>query len=166
MVVKCFFLEKKEFMQPGERIRAFRKEKGLTQREVADALGYSDAFLSEIERGVSGASREFLKKLNEVFGISSDYILYGDSPDQTDVELAVPPEQYIEEEKRVLIIREPESKYQILPTATKKLIDNMVEILQSDNEVMIDALKANIKAFLTAVRSKKQNDEDKSKGDD
>lgn len=60
-----------------------------------------------------------------------------------------------------LAVHGVEAKYQIFPTATKKLIDNIVEILESGNEVMINILKANIKAFLDAVRLAKKNNEDK-----
>ncbi len=150
-------------MKPGEKIRYFRKNKNFTQKEFAQILGYSDAFLSDIETGKVEPSREFLKKLNEVFGISSDYILYGNPPGQAEVEFEKHPEGYTEPKKEVITIREPESKYQILPTATKKLIDNLVEILQSGNEIAVEALEANIKAFLQMVRVPKKNDEDKSK---
>ena len=52
-------------MKPGERIRHFRKNKDFTQIKFAQALGYSDAFLSDIEKGKLNHRREFLKKLNE-----------------------------------------------------------------------------------------------------
>ena len=61
--------------------------------------------------------------------------------------------------KKYLIVKEAEAQYEILPTSTKKLIDNVKEILESKNEVMIDALKANIKAFLVSVRSKNRNED-------
>jgi transcriptional regulator with XRE-family HTH domain len=172
-------------MKPGERIREFRKKKGLTQEEFAQKLGYTQGFLAEIEKGKKDPSREFLKKLKEVFGVSSDYILYsgtGADLEQivTDLEsvgldqgliekvrlrcLAAifrgGQEEYQRGQKNVLI-REPEVKYGVLPTFTKKLLDNVAEILESGNEVMIDALKANIRAFLEAVRAAKRNDEDK-----
>ena len=69
-------------MEPGERIKEFRKKKGLTQRDLANSIKYSDAYLSEIERGVSKPSREFLIKLTKVYGISSDYVLYGSEDEQ------------------------------------------------------------------------------------
>lgn len=55
------------------------------------------------------------------------------------------------------MVKEAEARYEILPTSTKKLLDGVKEILESGNEVMIDALKANIKAFLIAIRNKKKN---------
>jgi transcriptional regulator with XRE-family HTH domain len=139
-------------MHPGERIKDFRKKKGITQKDFAERMDYSYGYLATIELGRVEPSREFLKKLNEVFGVSSDYILYGNPPDQTEIGLAKHPEEYIKEEKKAIFIREPESKFQILSTATKKLLNNVIEILESGNEEMIDALKANIKAFLGATR--------------
>lgn len=132
-------------MKPGERIKQFREGKGLKQRDLEGALGFSQGYISEIERGVKSPSREVLKKLTEVYGLSSDYVLYGSE----------------EEQKKYLMVKEAEAKYEILPTSTKKLLDNVKEILESDNEVMINALKANIKAFLEAIRMAKKEDENK-----
>ena len=129
-------------MKPGERIREFREHKERTQKEFAGPLGYSYSYLSDIERGKAGPSREFLKKLSEVYGVSSDYVLYGSE----------------DEQKKYLIVKETEVQYETLPTSTKKLLDNVKEILESKNEVMINALKANIKAFLVSVRAKKENE--------
>ena len=52
-------------------------------------------------------------------------------------------------------------KIDFLPTETRKLIEAVIEILGSGNEVMIDALKGNIKAFLEAIRSSQKKDENK-----
>jgi transcriptional regulator with XRE-family HTH domain len=76
---QVFFINLRGKMDPGERIREFRKSRGLTQIAFSKKIGYSPGYLAEIELGVKDPSREFLKKLNEVFGISSDYILY-DTP--------------------------------------------------------------------------------------
>lgn len=172
-------------MKPGERIREYRKKKGLTQKQFAEAMGYSYAFLSDIERGKVEPSRDFLKKLNEVFGISSDYILYSGTVADleqivTDLESVGLDQELIERVRlrclaaiyrggqeeyqrgqKNTLVREPEIRYSVLPTSIKKLLDNVTEILESGNVVMIDALKANIKAFLEAVRVIKKTDEDK-----
>ena len=172
-------------MKPGERIKNFREKKELSQTKFAEALGYSQKFVSDIETGKAEPSREFLKKLNKIFGISSDYILYsGTAADLqqmvTDLESVGLDQELIEKVRlhclaaiyrggqeeyqrgqKNALIREPEVKYSILPTSIKKLINNVTEILESGNDVMIDALKANIKAFLEAVRITKKTDEDK-----
>ena len=134
-------------MKPGERIREFRGKKGQTQKDFSKPMGYSHAYLSDIEKGKVEPSREFLKKLTEIYGVSTDYVLYGSE----------------EEQKKYLIIKEAEARYEILPTSTKKLLDNVKEILENGNEVMIDLLKANIKGILITIRTKK---DDENKGGD
>lgn len=67
---------------------------------------------------------------------------------------------------KAMMVSEPGVEYQVLTTSAKKLLDNVVEILESGNEVLIDALKANIKAFFEASRAMKKDDENKSKEDD
>jgi transcriptional regulator with XRE-family HTH domain len=134
-------------MHPGEGIKDFRKGKGLSQPVFARSIGYSNGYLAEIELGKKKPSRRFLEKLFEVYGLSTDYVLYG-----------------LEEERiKYLMIKDVEVQYEALPTSTKKLLDNVKEILESKNEVMINALKANIKALLSAVGDKKNN---KNKEDD
>jgi transcriptional regulator with XRE-family HTH domain len=64
-------------MKTGDRIREFRKRKRLTQEDFAEALGYSQGYLTEIETGKKEPSREVLKKIHEKFGVSTDYFLYG-----------------------------------------------------------------------------------------
>ncbi len=69
-------------MKPGDRIREFRTKHRLTLKRMASGLGYSHVYLSNIERGLVDPSREFLKKLNEVYGLSSDFVLYGYALDE------------------------------------------------------------------------------------
>lgn len=65
-------------MKPCERIKEFRKKIKLKQKEFAEALGYSQGYVAEIEKGKREPSRDFLKKLNSVFGLSTDFVLYGE----------------------------------------------------------------------------------------
>lgn len=65
-------------MKIGERIKEFRKKNNLSQKDFANALGYSQAYVAEIENDKREPSRAFLKKLNSVFGLSSDFVLYGE----------------------------------------------------------------------------------------
>lgn len=66
-------------MTAGARLRVFRKEKGLTLKQIGKELGYSYVYISKIERGKVEPSRAFLKRLSEVFGLSIDFVLYGDT---------------------------------------------------------------------------------------
>ena len=56
-------------------LMAYRKQKGLTQQEVADRLGMSLSGYSRIESGKRGTSVETLRKLAEIYGVSADDLL-------------------------------------------------------------------------------------------
>jgi len=57
------------------RIRAFRKLKGYTQNELADALGVSVAVLGSIERGTRRADNKILTKIAETLGVDTAEII-------------------------------------------------------------------------------------------
>ena len=63
--------------QVGARIRAQREFLGITREELCNYVSISPQFLSEIERGVKGASAATLYKLCEGLNISSDVVLMG-----------------------------------------------------------------------------------------
>ena len=52
----------------GKKIKRIRKEKGITQEELAFRAGISVDFLSLIERGKNAPSFENLEKLADAFG--------------------------------------------------------------------------------------------------
>lgn len=58
-----------------ERLLALRKEKGLTQKELAEKLHYSDKVISKWERGESLPDLEALDKLSSFYKISSDSLI-------------------------------------------------------------------------------------------
>lgn len=64
----------------GHRIQEARKECGLKQKELADTVGMDPKYLSRIENGHSGISRELLLKIGNELGKSLDYF-YIDDPD-------------------------------------------------------------------------------------
>jgi len=57
------------------RIRAFRKLKGYTQNELADALDVSVAVLGSIERGTRRADNKILAKIAETLGVDTAEII-------------------------------------------------------------------------------------------
>ena len=63
--------------QIGIRVRAKREQIGVTREELCKYVSISPQFLSEIERGVKGASAETLYKLCKGLGVSADYLLMG-----------------------------------------------------------------------------------------
>jgi transcriptional regulator with XRE-family HTH domain len=54
----------------GKRLRQVRRERKLTQEQLAEAVGISVVALSNIERGVNGPEFETLEKLIEVLEVS------------------------------------------------------------------------------------------------
>lgn len=57
------------------RITSLRKERGLSQKEVAMSLGVSQALLSHYEKGVRECGLDFVLKCAEYFGVTTDYLL-------------------------------------------------------------------------------------------
>lgn len=53
----------------GKRLRQIRRHKDLTQEQLAEAIGVSMAFVSNMERGVNAPSFETVEKLAEVLGV-------------------------------------------------------------------------------------------------
>lgn len=64
----------------GKRIRAQRRKRSLTLKQLAEMTGLSIGFLSEIERGVSEPSMASLRKIRESLGVS--LLSFRDSEDE------------------------------------------------------------------------------------
>lgn len=58
--------------ESGKRIAALRKEKGLTQEQLAEKLNISTSTLGKIERGIQGFSIDLLIEIGIFFGISTE----------------------------------------------------------------------------------------------
>lgn len=61
----------------GQRIKKARKEKELTQEQLAEKIDVSIAFLSRIERGSSHINLKRLSQICEILGITEGEILNG-----------------------------------------------------------------------------------------
>jgi transcriptional regulator with XRE-family HTH domain len=56
-------------------IRAFRKQRGLSLRELASKSGLSPSLVSQVERGISEPSISSLRKIAEALDVSIFYLL-------------------------------------------------------------------------------------------
>lgn len=63
------------YVAMGQRIKKARKEKGLTQEQLAELCDLSTAHIGHVERGSRALSIETLVKIAMVLEISTDYIL-------------------------------------------------------------------------------------------
>ena len=57
------------------RLSELRRQRGLSQKETADALGVSQALLSHYEKGIRECGLDFLCKAAAYFDVSCDYML-------------------------------------------------------------------------------------------
>lgn len=66
-----------------------RKERGVSQKQVAEDLGISQALLSHYEKGIRECGLDFVVRAAEYYGVSCDYLL-GRSPHRSGGALALP----------------------------------------------------------------------------
>lgn len=62
-----------------QRLKRLRKEKGYNQTKVANKIGVSQNAYSRYELGTSEPKYFVISKLAELYGLSPEYILYGES---------------------------------------------------------------------------------------
>ena len=56
-------------------LSTLRKEKGISQKDAADALGISQALLSHYEKGIRECSLDFVKKASAYYDVTADFLL-------------------------------------------------------------------------------------------
>ncbi|MGN9095574.1 helix-turn-helix domain-containing protein [Flintibacter porci] len=61
----------------GARIRKQREYMGYTREQLAELLGVTPKFCSDIELGVKGMSVQTLCNISRVLRLSTDFILFG-----------------------------------------------------------------------------------------
>ena len=117
-----------------------RKERGVSQKQVAADLHISQALLSHYEKGIRECGLDFVVNAAEYYGVSCDYLL-GRTADKNGMMIAVddiPEEDPSIQDKRL-------QNGSVLPTLNKKLIVNSLQII-------FDLLqKCNDKALTTEV---------------
>ena len=62
-------------LPPGPMLKKLRKERGLSQKSLAEQLGTNQVRVSDMEQGVRPITPEFATKLAAVFGVSARFFL-------------------------------------------------------------------------------------------
>lgn len=62
-----------------KRLKERRKELGYTQEQAAEKIGITYSSYSKIENAFQSPSLELTIKIAEVYGLSLDYLVFGDS---------------------------------------------------------------------------------------
>ncbi len=73
----------------GQRIRVLRKEKRLSQLELANRLDINMDHLSRIENGNKGMSLDLLTEFSKYFSVSTDYILFGNKQNAEEIKESI-----------------------------------------------------------------------------
>jgi len=68
--------------QLGQRIKELRKEKGMSQTELANLIGISYAQIGRYETKGVQPPAEVLKNIADVLGVSPDYLIYGSTDEK------------------------------------------------------------------------------------
>ena len=72
----------------GQTLAFLRKEKNISQKQAANALGGSQALLSHYEKGIRECGLDFLVRCSRFYDVSCDYLL-GRSPQKTGAVLTI-----------------------------------------------------------------------------
>lgn len=104
-------------------ITLLRKERGLSQKNAAEALGVSQALLSHYEKGIRECGLEFVVKTADFYNVSTDYLL-GRSPNRSGATITV--EELPESDAPSKDAKLPGS---MLPILNKKLVGNSLNIV-------------------------------------
>jgi len=62
----------------GERLKIFRKKRGLKLADLANALGLSIGYLSEVENNKTGIGQKILIRLRELYNLNVNWLLTGE----------------------------------------------------------------------------------------
>jgi transcriptional regulator with XRE-family HTH domain len=60
-----------------QNVKQMRTERGLTQKDLADAIGVDHPRISEIERKVGNPTLSTIEKLAGFFGVSAGFLIDG-----------------------------------------------------------------------------------------
>lgn len=71
----------------GNRIHKLREEKGYTKEELAEIVGISVSHIYQIENSKRGFTTWILHHLSQVFDVSTDYLIYGQTSNLKSIKL-------------------------------------------------------------------------------
>ena len=73
-----------ENVRIGSQIRDLRKSKGITMSVMAEKIGKSVGYISQVERGVSSLPIPILQSISEVLGVQITWFFHTDNPVEID----------------------------------------------------------------------------------
>lgn len=113
----------------GERVAAYRKDKRLSQQELADLLGVSRGYVGNIESGRNEPSSSFLMLLASKLNISADWILTGEGEMLKGKANAIKPSAALDSERLTLAIETVEEGLEVTHRVMKP--DKKAELIMA-----------------------------------
>lgn len=74
-------------MKISDKIKKIRKNRGLSQNQLAEIIGINTAHLSRLENDRYQPSVEVLKKLADALQVSADYLLSGTDDEAEEIKI-------------------------------------------------------------------------------
>ena len=131
-------------MSLAKKIVQLRKERNLTQKELASIVGVHFSHMSRYERGISLPSIDVVKKLAQMFHVSADYLLFDES--QATVRAQVADQELLQQFERISHMSEREK------AAVKTILEAVI-------------LKHHLEAMLGVKHTPMSSEEDAPHGD-
>ncbi len=104
-------------------ITMLRKERKLSQKEVAQELGVSQALLSHYEKGIRECSLDFVIKVAEYYRVSCDFLL-GRTPERSGATLSFDDIPDADE-----ALNDIEKNSSLVPYLNKKILSNTLNVI-------------------------------------
>lgn len=124
-------------------ITMLRKEKKLSQKQVAEDLGISQALLSHYEKGIRECGLDFIIKVSDYYSVSCDFLL-GRTPERSGAMLKFEDIPDTDENSDL-----QNGKASLVPLLNKKILSNSLTVIY---DMLIKAnnksLTANVSNYL------------------
>lgn len=115
-------------MNMGKRIREARKKKGLTQQQLADAIGVAKSTVTGYEKGNSNPSLDLVAKMIAVLSVDANYFFQDEGDFQAKVSYE---ELQFLEDLRSLPQKDRDVVYSIVKNFKDKMNPDTPDILKN-----------------------------------
>ena len=111
-------------MNIADRIQSLRKQKGMSQIELADAIGVSRQAVSKWESEQAIPDLDKIIAMSEIFGTTTDYLLKGIEPLDGDPNEAAAPKPKMSKEDSLALAEKLTHEYKALEKLRSQISDN------------------------------------------
>lgn len=129
----------------GERIKTYRKNKGLKGYQLATLIGVSSGTLSDIENEKTTPKAETIQKLIRHTDINSVWLMTGEGEMTATAPLVQPG-----------MSSQQQQAYPVPTGSMARLVAMAVEVLESEDQVLTGALSQSIEALHRALEDSRK----------